>query len=130
MTNPPRVTFTDPIKAVREVLIAGLSVDNSQVRTQRPAQHERGVIQVAVDGDGLDQYPVLSSPLVRVTVWDKLAKAYERARECQSILLAHNGNPVVGFKPATGPVGDSDPINGDEFASFTVTGRIRSQLAD
>lgn len=114
----------DPISATMGIL-AG---QDTQVQSDRPAQHEFPRIQLGIDGGDVI-YPVLSEPLIRVTVWAKDGgEAHDKAAECQSILLGHNGEQTVSFKNPTGITLGADNDNGDEFATFTVVARMRTTL--
>jgi hypothetical protein len=119
-------TFPDPIEATCGILSDAVGLRTSNHRPDQHDPEDDPVVQVNVDGDDVI-YPILTEPTIRITAWSKDAgQSYDLAQQCQAVLLSHNGSQIVGYRSNGGPVPGADPNNGDQFATFTVTGRIRS----
>lgn len=126
----PLVAPADPAKLVKDWLKPAVAAKfpDLMVRLELDRNWRLGgapAVCVFNDGGPLNQWPVNTSPTIRVTSWT----TGRDVRYINHILGLMLCTPIPGIAkvlPGTGVIEDKDQTNGADLASFTVRTRVRT----
>lgn len=103
------------------VLTVGMSLPRKWTPRDTPAV-------VVFDDSGPQQWPVSTSPQIRLTVWaDGRSRARDLAGRCIGLLLSRRVPGIANIKPGSFLIDDRDPDNDGFMASATVIAKIRTK---
>lgn len=131
MTSPTiPVQPVDAAKVIKEWLKSELAVSfpTLMVRLELPIDWQPGhppVLCVFNDGGPVNQWPVATSPTIRVTTWTT-GRDITYIHRALGLMLC---TPIVGIAkvlPGTGVIESRDSKNNGDVASFTVRTRVRT----
>jgi hypothetical protein len=129
------VTTSEPIdvaRVIKDWLKADLATrfPTLSVVLELPAEWALGsdpVLLVADDGDPLVEWPVATSPTIRVTSWTSgRDRTYVHAALARLLSVPVPG--IAKILPGTGVLEARDPKTKGDLASFTVRARARTAV--
>ncbi|RVW06227.1 hypothetical protein [Rhodococcus spongiicola] len=119
-TVPVKDFLATQVQALDPAITTGLSLPKDWTPSDPPAV-------VVFDDSGPVQWPVSTSPQIRVTVWaEGRTLAREIAGKCLGWLLCSKVPGIAHIGPGAGLLDGRDNSNHGFTASFTVTTRVRT----